>query len=220
MSPNARARRCRDYIHIELQMQWFKSSARIPMFKAKDSGKPGTERSEQNVRFSIIPFLLLGIPLAEIAVFVIVGQQIGLFPTLGLVIGTAVLGSILLRVQGFGVLSRMQRELAERRLPGRELVHGVMILLAGLLTAAASLFVGPLSFIGLIAPHLARLLGLARPAAQGVGAVLAGIALMVVSDWLARMAAFPYQLPLGLFASLLAGPYLVWLLGRAAPRPG
>jgi len=85
------------------------------------------------VRFSIIPFLLLGIPLAEIAVFVIVGQQIGLFPTLGLVIGTAVLGSILLRVQGFGVLSRMQRELAERRLPGRELVHGVMILLAGLL---------------------------------------------------------------------------------------
>jgi iron complex transport system permease protein len=78
--------------------------------------------------------------------------------------------------------------------------------------------VGPLSFVGLIAPHLARLLGLGRPGAQVAGAVLAGAGLMVVADWLARMAAFPYQLPLGLFASLLAGPYLVWLLGRAGPR--
>ncbi|WEX09605.1 FxsA family protein [Chelativorans sp. AA-79] len=63
----------------------------------------------------------------------IVGQQIGLLSTLGLVLATAIAGSILLRVQGFAVLSRMQRELAENRLPGRELVHGMMILVAGLL---------------------------------------------------------------------------------------
>jgi len=85
------------------------------------------------VRFSIIPFLLLAIPLAEIAVFVVVGQQIGLLPTLGLVIATAMAGSLLLRVQGFALLSRMQRELAEGRMPARDLVHGVMILLAGIL---------------------------------------------------------------------------------------
>jgi len=85
------------------------------------------------VRFSIIPFLLLAIPLAEIAVFVIVGQQIGVLPTLGLVIATAIAGSLLLRMQGFAVLSRMQRELGEGRMPARELVHGVMILFAGIL---------------------------------------------------------------------------------------
>jgi UPF0716 protein FxsA len=85
------------------------------------------------VPFSIIPFLLLVIPLMEIAVFVVVGQQIGVLATLGLVLATAVAGSILLRIQGFGVLSRMQHDLAEGRLPGRELVHGVMILLAGIL---------------------------------------------------------------------------------------
>jgi iron complex transport system permease protein len=95
-----------------------------------------------------------------------------------------------------------------------------LVLFAGLLTAVAALFVGPLSFIGLIAPHLARLLGLGRALAQGLGAVLVGAALMVVSDWLARTAAFPYQLPLGLFASLLAGPYLIWLLGRDGSRTG
>ncbi|WP_247887110.1 Fe(3+)-hydroxamate ABC transporter permease FhuB [Azospirillum sp. SYSU D00513] len=104
-------------------------------------------------------------------------------------------------------------------LPARR-CRGLLVLLAGLLTAVAALFVGPLSFIGLIAPHLARLLGLGRARAQAAGAMLIGAALMVLSDWLARTAAFPYQLPLGLFASLLAGPYLIWLLGREGPRAG
>ncbi|WP_044552260.1 Fe(3+)-hydroxamate ABC transporter permease FhuB [Azospirillum lipoferum] len=96
----------------------------------------------------------------------------------------------------------------------------LLVLFAGLLTAAAALFVGPLSFVGLIAPHLARLAGLGRALEQGLGAVLIGAGLMVVSDWLARTVAFPYQLPLGLFAALLAGPYLIWLLSRAGSRAG
>lgn len=96
----------------------------------------------------------------------------------------------------------------------------LLVLFAGLLTAAAALFVGPLSFVGLIAPHLARLAGLGRALEQGIGAVLIGAGLMVVSDWLARTVAFPYQLPLGLFAALLAGPYLIWLLSRAGSRAG
>ncbi|MEN2989740.1 Fe(3+)-hydroxamate ABC transporter permease FhuB [Tistrella sp. BH-R2-4] len=90
----------------------------------------------------------------------------------------------------------------------------VLVLAAALLTAAAALQIGPLGFVGLIAPHAARLLGLRRPLHQLAGAVLIGVALMVVADWLARMAAFPYQLPVGLFASILGGPYLIWLLGR------
>ncbi|MCG5238653.1 Fe(3+)-hydroxamate ABC transporter permease FhuB [Azospirillum doebereinerae] len=96
----------------------------------------------------------------------------------------------------------------------------VLVLFAGVLTAAAALFVGPLSFVGLIAPHLARLTGLGRARGQGIAAVLIGAGLMVVSDWLARTVAFPYQLPLGLFASLLAGPYLIWLLSRSDARAG
>lgn len=94
------------------------------------------------------------------------------------------------------------------------LSHAALIALAGLLTAAAALFVGPLSFIGLIAPHLARLIGLSRAGPCMAGSILIGAGLMMLSDWLSRMAAFPYQLPLGLFAALLGGPYLVWLLGR------
>lgn len=96
----------------------------------------------------------------------------------------------------------------------------VVVLLAALMTASAAMFVGPLSFIGLIAPHLARLLGLGRARDHLIGAVLLGAALMVVSDWLARMVAFPYQLPVGLFASLIGGPYLVYLLSRGAQQRG
>ncbi|SBW11845.1 fused iron-hydroxamate transporter subunits of ABC superfamily: membrane components [uncultured Alphaproteobacteria bacterium] len=88
------------------------------------------------------------------------------------------------------------------------------VLAAGALAAAAALFVGPLSFVGLVAPHLARLSGLSDPLRHAWGAALAGAALLAASDWLARTLAFPYQLPLGLFAALIGGAYLVWLLAR------
>lgn len=92
--------------------------------------------------------------------------------------------------------------------------RAILIVLSACLTAVASLFVGPLSFVGLIAPHLARLVGLHRPLIGLAGAMLIGAGLMIMSDWLARMVAFPYQLPLGLFASLISGPYLIWLLSK------
>lgn len=93
-----------------------------------------------------------------------------------------------------------------------------VVVLAALLSAVAAMCVGPLSFIGLIAPHLARLLGLGRAGHHLIGAAALGALVMIASDWLARMAAFPYQLPVGLFASLLGGPYLVYLLAKGARR--
>lgn len=86
--------------------------------------------------------------------------------------------------------------------------------LAALMTAVASLLVGPLSLIGLIAPHLARLAGFARSRDQLFASVLIGCGVMIVADWLSRLVAFPYQVPVGLFAALIGGPYLIWLLNR------
>ncbi|MFC3321825.1 Fe(3+)-hydroxamate ABC transporter permease FhuB [Mesorhizobium cantuariense] len=96
----------------------------------------------------------------------------------------------------------------------------LLIVVAALLTALAAMVVGPLSFVGLIAPHLARLVGFSRARVHLAGAMLLGALLMIVSDWLSRMAAFPYELPAGLFASLLGGPYLVYLLAKGVPRQG
>ncbi|HEV2508825.1 Fe(3+)-hydroxamate ABC transporter permease FhuB [Bosea sp. (in: a-proteobacteria)] len=96
----------------------------------------------------------------------------------------------------------------------------VLAAVAALATAVASLLIGPLSLIGLIAPHLARLAGFARARDQLVASILTGCGVMILADWLARLVAFPYQVPTGLFAALIGGPYLIWLLNRTGRRHG
>ena len=92
------------------------------------------------MRVSSLPFFLLLLPLIEIAGFVIVGRQIGVFPTLALTVATSVAGGMLLRHQGFGVMARIRNEVAAGRDPSRELAHGVMIMLAGLLLLIPGFF--------------------------------------------------------------------------------
>ncbi|MBB6489168.1 Fe(3+)-hydroxamate ABC transporter permease FhuB [Rhizobium lusitanum] len=84
--------------------------------------------------------------------------------------------------------------------------------LAAAMTAAATLVVGPLSFIGLMGPHLARELGLRRAAPQLTGSAIAGGGLMVLADWFGRTIAFPYQMPAGLVSALVGAPLLLLLL--------
>lgn len=90
----------------------------------------------------------------------------------------------------------------------------VVMVLAALLTAASVLAIGPLTFAGLVGPHLARALGLRRAFEQLIGAALIGAILMVTADWLGRIVIFPFQLPAGLVAALIGVPYLIWHLTR------
>lgn len=68
-----------------------------------------------------------------------------------------------------------------------------ILLLASVMTAAATLTVGPLSFIGLMAPHMARMLGFRRAIPQWMVASIMGGLLMVFADWCGRMVIFPEQ---------------------------
>ena len=97
--------------------------------------------------FSIIPFLLLIVPLAEIGAYIVIGREIGVLWTLAMVFVTAVIGSILLRVQGFGLINRIQSEMQEGRVPGRELVHGVMIMIAGVLLLTPGFITDTIGFL-------------------------------------------------------------------------
>jgi len=96
--------------------------------------------------------------------------------------------------------------------PGRArlVLLGITAMLTGLITA----FVGPVAFVGLVAPHLAMLLGARRVREQVLLALLLGGALFVAADWLGRTALYPRQLPAGMIASVLGGIYLVALLAR------
>jgi len=90
----------------------------------------------------------------------------------------------------------------------------LILLLAAALTAAATLTVGPLSFVGLMAPHMARMLGFRRALPQLMIAALLGGMLMVVADWAGRMLMFPYQIPAGLLATFIGAPYFIYLLRK------
>ncbi|WP_375462986.1 Fe(3+)-hydroxamate ABC transporter permease FhuB [uncultured Methylobacterium sp.] len=90
----------------------------------------------------------------------------------------------------------------------------VILALAAVLTAAGTLVAGPFSFVGLVAPQIARLMGLSRASTHLAGAALIGGATMVVADVVGRMAFFPYQLPAGLIATLVGGPFLMVMLAR------
>ncbi|MEM9630534.1 MAG: Fe(3+)-hydroxamate ABC transporter permease FhuB [Pseudomonadota bacterium] len=92
--------------------------------------------------------------------------------------------------------------------------RGVLFCLAGLMTAAATLSVGPLSFIGLMAPHIARQLGFSRAGAQILVSASAGASLMIIADWIGRYGYFPYEMPAGLISALVGTPFLMVLLSR------
>lgn len=80
----------------------------------------------------LLPLGLLVLPLVEIALFIVVGRAIGLLPTLALVIGAAVLGGLVLRQQGLGVLARMRSNVSAGTVPGREVLDAMLIGLAAL----------------------------------------------------------------------------------------
>ena len=92
--------------------------------------------------------------------------------------------------------------------------RGILVMIAGLATATGTLLTGPLGFIGLIAPALARII--ARPNARAAlpASAFCGAALMVLADWLGRIVAFPWQIPAGMMALLLGGVILVLYLAR------
>lgn len=93
-------------------------------------------------------------------------------------------------------------------------VQLLLVLIAGLATGAATTFVGPVSFVGLMAPHLARAAGLVRPRPFLLASWMIGALLMVLAAFGARTATYPYELPIGLFATLIGVPWLFILLLR------
>lgn len=104
---------------------------------------------------------------------------------------------------GEGVTAAIGVPLAASRL--------LLLVFTAILTGAATLIMGPLSFAGLAAPHLARISGLRTPLAQVYGAAIIGAIIMVLADWIGRNIAFPWQVPAGIVATLLGGLYFILL---------
>ncbi len=94
----------------------------------------------------------LGVPLVEIALFIQVGGAIGLWPTLGIVILTAILGTWLVRTQGRMAMGDLRRSFSELDDPTEPLAHGAMILVAGALLLTPGFFTDGVGFALLMPP--------------------------------------------------------------------
>ena len=89
-----------------------------------------------------------------------------------------------------------------------------LLVLVAALSTASTLAVGPLSFIGLMVPHLATSLGAVRLERQLPLAALLGAGMMVIADWIGRYVIFPYELPAGTIAAIIGGGYFLWLIRK------
>lgn len=94
--------------------------------------------------------------------------------------------------------------------------RSILFSIAAVMTAVATTLVGPLSFSGLMGPHLARLAGFRRPSIHLFSSALTGGLVLLIADWAGRNMIFPYQIPAGLLATLIGGPFLLFLIGRRA----
>ncbi len=126
----------------------------------------------------ILLLLMIVVPIGEIAVFIEAGDQFGLWPTLGVVVLTAIIGTSFLRLQGLGVLRRVQESLARGEMPVSEMFDGLCLLVAGALLLTPGFITDGVGFALLITPfrraiaaqiaaHLMRAGRVATGSAQG-----------------------------------------------------
>lgn len=90
----------------------------------------------------------------------------------------------------------------------------LLLALVAVMTVSATLVVGPLSFVGLMAPHIARSWGAKNARAHMITAGLIGMGLMLFADWLGRQWLYPQEMPAGIIASLIGGLYLMVVLRK------
>ena len=102
--------------------------------------------------FTWLVTLFIAMPILELAVLLKVHQSLGLGNTLAIVIFTGVVGAVLARAQGLMVMTAIQRDLAEGRMPAPRLMDGVMILIAGVLLITPGLITDSAGFLLLLPP--------------------------------------------------------------------
>ena len=116
---------------------------------------------------------------------------------------------------------------AGRRLPGAaydddvvtalgarpQLLRGLLALLGIVVAALATAAVGPLTFVALLAPQVARLV-VRRPTAPLAASALVGASIVVGADTLGRTLFLPTEVPAGVLTAIVGAPYLLWLVLR------
>lgn len=112
--------------------------------------------------------------------------------------------------RGITLLSINRAIASGRGLASLSVFTGLLIASA-LLSALVAALLGPLAFVGLLAPHMASMLGARRVVEQFLLAALAGAALVTLADWLGQNLLYPTQISAGILASVIGAIYFLGL---------
>ena len=108
------------------------------------------------VAFRGMPFLLvvlfIVVPIAELAVIIQVGQEIGVWWTIAILVADSILGSLLMRSQGRAVWRRFNATLQAGRPPAREVADGVLVIFGGALLLTPGFLTDILGLLLLLPP--------------------------------------------------------------------
>lgn len=119
----------------------------------------------------------------------------------------------LLLIKPLQILS-LGNEVARELGVSLRLYQSCVLILVAALSTVSTLAVGPLSFVGLMIPHLATALGAVQLKVQLRLSAILGAGLMVVADWIGRYLIFPYEIPAGTIAAIIGGMYFLYLMRR------
>src|SRR5215217_8092733 len=105
----------------------------------------------------LLPLVLLfiAVPIAELAVIIQVGQAIGVWWTIGLLLADSILGAMLMRAQGRAAWRRFNEAVQAGRVPAREVLDGALVIFGGALLLTPGFLTDILGLILLIPPSRA-----------------------------------------------------------------
>lgn len=98
----------------------------------------------------LLLLLLIVVPVLEIAVFILVGNAIGILPTILLIVLTSVLGAALAKKEGLNAIRTAQMQVSQGQMPGAMLLDGICIFIGGIVLIAPGFITDVLGFLLLI----------------------------------------------------------------------
>ncbi len=97
--------------------------------------------------FFYLLFLFILIPVIEIALLIEVGSMIGTGNTIAVILLTAMIGAYMVKLEGLGVMYRIQQSMNQGAFPAEEMINGMMILIAGALLLTPGFFTDAIGFL-------------------------------------------------------------------------
>ncbi len=132
-----------------------------------------------------------------------------------LTISVLVLLAVVFAISRWLTLISIGRAFSNARGLNPSTANTVMLVIVALMCAFSTATVGPISFVGLVAPHMAMMLGARKVKEQLLVGSLIGATLMLWADWLGQIAIYPSQVAAGTLVAILGSSYFLLLMLRS-----